>query len=59
LVVAHVNASNLLVSVEDMTEDEMRVLQKYYTRLAERINSDGPNPKHNSDSIQETLDNQP
>jgi low affinity Fe/Cu permease len=34
LVAAHELASNRLVSVEDMTEDELRVLQKYYSKLA-------------------------
>lgn len=34
LVAAHELASNRLVSVEDMTEDELRILQKYYSKLA-------------------------
>ncbi len=34
LVAAHEMASNRLVSVEDMTEDELKVLQKYYSKLA-------------------------
>jgi len=34
LVAAHELASNRLVSVEDMTEEELRVLQKYYSKLA-------------------------
>jgi low affinity Fe/Cu permease len=34
LVAAHEFASNRLVSVEDMTEDELRILQKYYSKLA-------------------------
>lgn len=35
LVAAHEFASNRLVDVENMTEEEMRVIQKYYTRLSE------------------------
>jgi len=34
LVAAHKQASNRLVSVEDMSEDELKVLQKYYSKLA-------------------------
>ncbi|MBA2612060.1 MAG: low affinity iron permease family protein [Bacteroidetes bacterium] len=34
LVAAHEMASNRLVSVEDMTEPELRTLQKYYSKLA-------------------------
>lgn len=34
LVAAHKLASNRLVSVEDMSEDELKVLQKYYSKLA-------------------------
>jgi low affinity Fe/Cu permease len=35
LVAANEFASNRLVSVEDMTEDELKVIQKYYSRLSE------------------------
>ena len=35
LVAAHELSSNRLVSVEDLTEEELLVLQKYYRRLAE------------------------
>lgn len=34
LVAAHKLASNRLVSVEDMSEEELKVLQKYYSKLA-------------------------
>lgn len=34
LVAASAEASNRMVSVEDMTEEELRVLQKYYSRLS-------------------------
>src|SRR6476620_11579615 len=33
LIAAHEFASNRLVDVENMTEDELRVIQKYYSRL--------------------------
>ena len=35
LVAAHEFASNRLVSVEDMTSEELLVIQKYYSRLSE------------------------
>jgi low affinity Fe/Cu permease len=35
LVAAHEFASNRLVSVENMTEDELKVIQKYYRQLSE------------------------
>jgi low affinity Fe/Cu permease len=35
LVVAHELANNRLVSIEDISEDELRVLQKYYRHLAD------------------------
>ncbi len=35
LVAAHELASNRLVNVENMTEDELRVIQKYYGKLSE------------------------
>jgi low affinity Fe/Cu permease len=35
LVAANRSASNRLVSIEDMTEEELRTLQKYYNRLAQ------------------------
>jgi low affinity Fe/Cu permease len=35
LVAAHHYASNRLVNVEEMTEDELRIIQKYYLRLSE------------------------
>lgn len=34
LVAAHSKASNRLVSVEDLTEEELRVLRKFYAKLA-------------------------
>ncbi|MEO7263818.1 MAG: low affinity iron permease family protein [Ferruginibacter sp.] len=35
LVAAHEFASNRLVNVEDMTEEELKVIQKYYGKLSE------------------------
>jgi low affinity Fe/Cu permease len=35
LVAAHEFASNRLVNVEDMTEEELKVIQKYYSKLSE------------------------
>lgn len=35
LVAAHEFASNRLVDVESMTEEEMRIIQKYYSRLSD------------------------
>ncbi|HTC01446.1 MAG TPA: low affinity iron permease family protein, partial [Ferruginibacter sp.] len=34
LVAAHEFASNRLVNVEDMTEDELKIIQKYYSKLS-------------------------
>ncbi len=34
LIAAHEFASNRLVNVENMTEDELKVIQKYYTKLS-------------------------
>ena len=35
LVAAHQFASNRLVNVEDMTEEELKVIRKYYAQLSE------------------------
>ncbi len=35
LVAAHEFASNRLVNVENMTEDELKVIQKYYSKLSD------------------------
>ena len=35
LVAAHEFASNRLVNVEDMTEEELKVIQKYYSKLSD------------------------
>jgi low affinity Fe/Cu permease len=40
LVAAHEFASNRLVAVEDMTEEELRVIRKYYSKLSQMAKSD-------------------
>ncbi len=35
LVAAHEFASNRMVNVEDMTEQELKIIQKYYTKISE------------------------
>jgi low affinity Fe/Cu permease len=40
LVAASETASNRLVDIEDITEDEMKVIQKYYRKLAELSQKD-------------------
>jgi low affinity Fe/Cu permease len=35
LVAAHEFASNRLVNVEDMTEDELKIIQKYYSKISD------------------------
>jgi low affinity Fe/Cu permease len=40
LVAAHEQASNRLVNVEDLTEDELKVLQKFYTNLSQLSKKD-------------------
>lgn len=42
LVVAHDFASNRLVAVENLSEDEMKVLQKYYKHMAELTGKEMP-----------------
>jgi low affinity Fe/Cu permease len=51
LVAAHENASNRLVSVEDMTEEELKVLRKYYTKLSILTKKEGS--LHKTHSIDE------
>ncbi|HVY76486.1 MAG TPA: low affinity iron permease family protein [Puia sp.] len=40
LIAAHQAASNRLVNAENMTEEEMKVIQKYYSHLSELIKTD-------------------
>lgn len=51
LVAAHELASNRLVNVEDLTEDEMKVLRKYYIKLSSLTKKD--QQIHQSHSIDE------
>lgn len=55
LVAAHEYASNRLVNVEDMTEDELKVIQKYYKRLSQF--SQREHDLHKSHSIDEAAQN--
>jgi low affinity Fe/Cu permease len=51
LVAANDHASNRLVSVEDMTEEELQVLRKYYSKLSVLTKKEGE--IHDSHSIDE------
>jgi len=54
LVAAHKFASNRLVDVENMTEDELRVIQKYYSKLKEFIEQeDSLQQPHSIDELHE------
>jgi low affinity Fe/Cu permease len=52
LVAAHDLASNRLIDVENMTEDELKTIQKYYTKL--RITTREEKDTQRSHSIDET-----
>lgn len=54
LVASHEFASNRLVNIEDMTEDELRVIQKYYSNLSARTKDE--ESLQQSHSIEETLE---
>ena len=51
LVAAHEFASNRLVNVENMTEDELRVIHKYYSKLSDFTKKE--ETMHQSHSIDE------
>jgi low affinity Fe/Cu permease len=51
LVAAHEFASNRLVNVENMSEEELRVIQKYYSRLSELTKKE--ENLHQSHSVEE------
>lgn len=54
LVAAHEFASNRLVDVEDMTEDELKVIQKYYTKLKQKTeNEKSLQQSHSIDEAEE------
>ncbi|MDB5282281.1 MAG: hypothetical protein JWO06_1356 [Bacteroidota bacterium] len=54
LVAANSLASNRIISVEDLSEEELDVLNKYYTKLAEMTK--GGKKIHSSHSIEEAMD---
>ncbi len=63
LVAAHESASNRLVDVEEMSEEELRVLQKYYTKLSKfakgqdtLMESHSIDEKHEEHAIREELE---
>ncbi len=54
LVAAHEFASNRLVNVENMSEEEMRVIQKYYTNLSEATkNEESLQQSHSIDEAEQ------
>jgi len=55
LVAAHEFASNRLVNVEDMTEEELKVIQKYYSKLSDFAKKEDESLQQ-SHSIDETHD---
>lgn len=55
LVAAHEYASNRLVNVESMTEDELQVIRKYYCKLSEMTRE--AKSLHESHSIDEAEEN--
>jgi low affinity Fe/Cu permease len=54
LVAAHEHASNRLVNVENMSEEEMKVIQKYYTQISSITQKD--DSLRQSHSIDESSD---
>jgi low affinity Fe/Cu permease len=54
LVAAHEAASNRMVNVEDMTEEELKILQKYYSKLS--IMAEKDETVHQSHSIEEAVE---
>jgi low affinity Fe/Cu permease len=54
LVAAHEFASNRLVDVENMTEDELKVIQKYYSKLkADTQNEESLQQSHSIDEAKQ------
>lgn len=62
LIAANCDASNRLVNIEDLTEDELNVLKKYYVQLAKQSEEDYElytthsidEAKHNQDAKQQS-----
>jgi low affinity Fe/Cu permease len=55
LIASDERASNRLIVVEDLTQEELEVLKKYYVRLAELAKKE--NDLHSSHSVDEAIDN--
>jgi low affinity Fe/Cu permease len=55
LIAAGERTSNRMISVEDLSEDELLVLSKYYSKLAEMAKKE--NDIHQSHSIDEAVEN--
>ena len=56
LLAAHEQASNRMVNIENKTEEELRELEKHYSKLGEKI--DGSTDIHASHSIEHLMNNQ-
>jgi low affinity Fe/Cu permease len=57
LVAAHEFASNRLVNVENMTEDELKVIKKYYSKLSEMTKEEESlQQSHSIDEAQQSYD---
>ncbi len=57
LVASHELASNRLVDIEDMTEDEMKIIEKYYQKLAQLSKKDQAlKDSHSLDGAQQIHD---
>ena len=54
LIAAEERASNRLIVVEDLTQDELEVLKKFYVRLSQLARED--NDLHSSHSVDEAVD---
>lgn len=48
LVAAHDKASNKMINIEDKTEEELKELSKYYSRLVEKLEADKQEAKPGS-----------
>ncbi|AXY72643.1 low affinity iron permease family protein [Paraflavitalea soli] len=55
LIACHEKASNRLVDIEDLTEEELSVIKKYYTKLSEL--SEKEKDLHSSHSLDEADEN--
>ena len=55
LIASNEDASNRLIDIEDLTEQELRVLKSFYIRLSEKAEKD--NDLYSSHSLDEADDN--